>query len=85
MQLSALKQSNSVAHQVLVDRFPELRNDKNKEIAILLWNRDKDKEIIRAMNKGKSMFFCARFGIDSTPYGKICWALSKSAQINLAM
>ena len=47
---------------------PSIVSNKNKDIAILIWNRDKDKEILRAMNKGKSMFSTARFNIHTTPY-----------------
>lgn len=53
----------------------EILSNKNKLIAILNWNDDKDKEIIKAINKGKSMFSSAQFGISETPHGKLCWAL----------
>lgn len=54
---------------------PQIISNQNKEVAILRCTKTNKQEFSELIDKVKESYKSLNFGMDDTPYGKICWAL----------
>lgn len=58
-----------------IEIVPQILSNQNKEVAILRCIKSKNQEFSELTDKVKASYNSLNFGMDDTPYGKICWAL----------